>query len=202
MRSRVRRHSLARGNNITDLIPSTCLAGKPAAINVACVRRPMLPERPSINLRRSFSGSCAPTLRDAWVAPDRTHHCHGVSGSNAPNKWLENKIKYCLLWNSSKLTSGRRTETPRNQSRRSNMLSHPGKLLFVVYGRRRQNILSPGKIDPATHQARTDCRGSQRCGQGFWVRRLSPSDCDRNADCRQTCSSTSMLCRARDGVPE
>jgi len=38
MRSRVRRHSLARGNNITDHIPSTCLAGKPAAINVACVR--------------------------------------------------------------------------------------------------------------------------------------------------------------------
>ena len=185
MRSRVCRHSLARGNNIADHIPSTCLAGKPAAINVACVRRPMLPERPSINLRRSFSGSCAPTLRDAWVAPDRTHHCHGVSGSNAPNKWLENKMNSCLLWNSSKLSSGRETETPRNKSRRSNMLSHPRKLLsssmdgagkiFYHPARLTQQHIKPARTVGAVRDA-DGASGLAACRR---------SDCEGNADCRQ-----------------
>jgi hypothetical protein len=88
-------------------------------------------------------------------------------------KWLENKMNYCLLWNSSKLSSGPRTETPKNQSRRSIMLSHPRKLLSSSMDGAGKISYHPGKIDPATYQARTDCRGSQRCGRGFWVRCLS-----------------------------
>jgi hypothetical protein len=65
------------------------------------------------------------------------------------------------------------------------MLSQPRKLLWSSMDGAGKISYHPAKIDPATYQARMDCRGSQRCGWGFWVRRLSPFRCDRNADCRQ-----------------
>ena len=180
MRSRVCRHSLAREEkNIADRIPSTCLAREPAsAVNVACARRPMLPERPSINPSPVLSGSCASPMRDACCAPGR-------NASNAPNKWLENKMNSCLLWNSSKLSSGRETETPRNKSRRSNMLSHPRKLLSSSMDGAGKIFYHPARltqqhIKPArTVGAVRDADGAS----GFAACRRS--DCDRNADCRQ-----------------
>jgi len=117
--------------------------------------------------------------------PDGTHHCHDVSGSNAPNKWLENKMNSCLLWNSSKLSSGRETETPRNKSRRSNMLSHPRKLLSSSMDGAGKIFYHPARltqqhIKPArTVGAVRDADGAS----GFAACRRS--DCDRNADCRQ-----------------
>ena len=100
-------------------------------------------------------------------------------------KWLENKINYCLLWNSSKLSSERKAETPKNQSRRSNMLSHPRKLLsssmdgagkiFYHPARSTQQHIKPARTVGAVRDADR--------ASGFAACRRS--DCDRNADCRQ-----------------
>jgi hypothetical protein len=172
--------------NIADKIPSTCLAREPAsAVKVACARRPMLPERPSINPAPVLSGSCASPMRDACCAPGGKHHCHDVSGSNAPNKWLENKMNSCLLWNSSKLSSGRETETPRNKSRRSNMLSHPRKLLSSSMDGAGKIFYHPARL---THQHIKPARtvGAVRDADGAsGLAACRRSDCDRNADCRQ-----------------
>src|SRR4051794_33817378 len=121
-------------------------------------------------------------------------------------KWLENKMNYWLLWNSSKLSSGRKAETPRNQSRHSNMLSHPRKLLsssmdgagkiFYHPARSTQQHIKPARTVGAVRDA-DGASGFAACRR---------SDCDRNADCRQNvlharqhrCSAG----RARGAMPE
>ena len=173
--------------NIADKIPSTCLAREPAsAVNVACARRPMLPERPSINPSPVLSGSCASPLRDV-CRRSLTERTTVMTYPEATLliKWLENKMNSCLLWNSSKLSSGRETETPRNKSRRSNMLSHPRKLLsssmdgagkiFYHPARLTQQHIKPARTVGAVRDA-DGASGLAACRR---------SDCDRNADCRQ-----------------
>jgi hypothetical protein len=119
--------------NIAAKISSACLACEPASANTLHAReQPMLAERPSMNASPVRLGSCASSLRDAYHR-GRTERA-AVMKDHAPEatlliKYLQNKMNYCLLWNSSKLSSAHKAETPKNQSRRSNMLSHPRKLL-------------------------------------------------------------------------
>jgi len=187
MRSRVCRHSLARGNNIADKIPSDLSRRQARIGNQRCMRAS---DRCSQRGHRSISAGPFPVPPQRprvthAVAPVGMHHCHDASGSNAPNKWLENKMNSCLLWNSSKLSSGRETETPRNKSRRSNMLSHPRKLLsssmdgagkiFYHPARLTQQHIKPARTVGAVRDA-DGASGLAACRR---------SDCDRNADCRQ-----------------
>ena len=158
MRSRVCRHSLARGNNIADKIPSTCLAGGPAsANNIACAQ--------ATDARREAID--ARTER-ATVMTDH------AAEATLLIKWLENKMNYCLLWNSSKLSSGRETETPRNKSRRSNMLSHPRKLLSSSMDGAGKIFYHPARLTQQHIKPVRIVGAVRRCGRGFWVRRLSP----------------------------
>ncbi len=164
MRSCVCRHSLVRGKEHSGQDP----------VDMARVRtrigstlhaheRSMLPERPS----------------------DRRTTVMTYPEATLLIKWLENKMNYCLLWNSSKLSSGCKTETPKNQSRRSNMLSHPRKLLWSSMDGAGKISYHPARstqqhIKPArTVGAVRDADGAS----GFAACRRS--DCDRNADCRQ-----------------
>ena len=187
MRSRVCRHSLARGKEHSGQDPVDMSRARTRIGSQRCMRTS---DRCSLRGHRSIPRRCFPAPAHHRCVthaarPDGTHHCHDVSGSNAPNKWLENKMNSCLLWNSSKLSSGRETETPRNKSRRSNMLSHPRKLLSSSMDGAGKIFYHPARltqqhIKPArTVGAVRDADGTS----GFAACRRS--DCDRNADCRQ-----------------
>ena len=164
MRSRVCRHSLTRGKEHSGQDPVDMARVRTRiGSTLHAPERSMLPERPSD--RRTT----VMTYREATLLI----------------KWLENKMNYCLLWNSSKLSSGRQTETSRNQSRRSNMLSHPRKLLsssmdgagkiFYHPARSTQQHIKPARTVGAVRDA-DGASGFAACRR---------SDCDRNADCRQ-----------------
>ena len=187
MRSRVCRHSLARGKKHSGQDPVDMSRANPHRHQTLHPReRPMLRERPSINPSPVLSGSCASSLRDACRRA-RTERTTVMTYPEATIliKWLENKMNYCLLWNSSKLSSGRKAETPKTQSRRSNMLSHPRKLLsssmdgagkiFYHPARLTQQHIKPARTVGAVRDA-DGASGFAAC------RRF---DCDRNADRRQ-----------------
>jgi hypothetical protein len=187
MRSRVCRHSLARGKEYSGQDPVDMSRSRTRVGNQCCMRAS---DRCSLRGHRSIPRRCFPV-----PAHHRCVAC-GRAGTQRTTvmtypeatlliKWLENKMNYSLLWNSSKLSSGRKTETPKNQSRHSNMLSHPRKLLsssmdgagkiFYHPARSTQQHIKPARTVGAVR----DADG----GSGFAACRRS--DCDRNADCRQ-----------------
>ena len=149
-------------------------------------------DRCSLRGHRSIPRRCfpAPAHHRCVTHAARPEGSTTVMTDHAPEatlliKWLENKMNYSLLWNSSKLSSGRETETPRNKSRRSNMLSHPRKLLsssmdgagkiFYHPARSTQQHIKPARTVGAVRDA-DGASGLAACRR---------SDCDRNADCRQ-----------------
>ena len=175
--------------NIADKILSTCLAREPASADQRCMRAS---DRCSLRGHRSIPRRYFPVpAHHRCVTHARRARTERTTVLTYPEatlliKWLENKMNYCLLWNSSKLSSGRKTRKHQeNQSRRSNMLSHPRKLLSSSMDGAGKIFYHPARltqqhIKPArTVGAVRDADGAS----GFAACRRS--DCDRNADCRQ-----------------
>ena len=187
MPSRVCRHSLTRGKEHSGQDPVDMARVRTRIGNQRCMRAS---DRCSLRGHRSIPRRCFPVPahhRCVRMHCARTERATVMTYPEATLliKWLENKMNYCLLWNSSKLSSGLEAETPKNQSLRSNMLSHPRKLLsssmdgagkiFYHPARSTQQHIKPALTVGAVRDADR--------ASGFAACRRS--DCDRNADCRQ-----------------